>query len=203
MLSDYIISNEITEKGKIAQSNISMAIKKSIRGVDFLKYGGSIFIHKNISRFPDYIKKIIRNNNFMDFKGLVPLTFIENLFELKLVRCNNRFFYNNKLNRKYNKFFINNNSNYKIKEYNKFFIKLNSDFFCQNDKKIKIEISEIKKLHNKSFLRYNKEFHEILSNDKLIKTIVHYKDLPGLIKDDLILGYYDVSSRKKLVWYKF
>jgi len=89
ILKDYVLSTEVQKIGKFKTSNISMFIKKPeiIEGLDYMKFGGITVINKSPERsnlYPNYIKKIIQENNLTDLTNLIPYSFLKETLENNL-----------------------------------------------------------------------------------------------------------------------
>jgi len=93
MLKDYVLGNEIAEKGNFHQANISMLISdfNLIEGDDFLKFGGIVLINKYSLNVPNYIKKVIFENEFSDLSEYIPQTYFLEVLENQTALIKDRF----------------------------------------------------------------------------------------------------------------
>ena len=79
-LEKYVLGSELAEKGNFNIANISMLIKNEdlIEGDDFLKFGSVTLIKKTSPVLPNYIKKVIEEQELTDLTGLLPKIYISN-----------------------------------------------------------------------------------------------------------------------------
>ena len=82
-LKDYILANEIVEKGNFNIANISMMIKdnKLEEGEDFLKFNGVVLINKKSNKLYKYIYNIINDNIFIDLSEYIPYVYFRELLD--------------------------------------------------------------------------------------------------------------------------
>jgi len=103
VFKDYILTDEITQKGSIEPANISIMIKNMTEFSDYQKYGHTVLLHKQAYMIPSYIKEIIERNTFTNLENLMPIeylmdivgnsyNYIENKFSIvKIPRVKKRF----------------------------------------------------------------------------------------------------------------
>jgi len=93
MLKDYILGTEIAKKGNFHQANISMLLSDFglIEGDDYLKYGGIVLINRKSLLLPNYIKEVIKNNEFTDLSNYLPKVYFMDILENQTSNIKDKF----------------------------------------------------------------------------------------------------------------
>jgi len=75
---NYILANEVVQKGNIHIANISILIKNlsSLDEPPFIKMNSLTFLNKNSSLLPNNIQNIISSNEFTDLSDKLPCNYV-------------------------------------------------------------------------------------------------------------------------------
>lgn len=78
LTNDFILGNELAEKGNFCVGNISMVKNKlDDKGLtnDIIKMNNCTFVKKNSVNVPLYFKNVMSSNEFTDLTNLLPITY--------------------------------------------------------------------------------------------------------------------------------
>ena len=202
MLRDYVLSREVVNRGNFDMANVSMAIKHLEEGYDYMKFGGTTVLNKSSPRLPLYIRSVINDNldKFSDLSKLISIQYIEDMTEKKIIYYNNRFLLKSIIKKYYHH--INRcNSLYSKSIEPKVYMSI--DRFKPSINKGKQTIySKLLIIKNKKFIELETNIFNVISSPNYIKVTCTYKELLEFKKEKLIDGYWRITKRKYLVWYR-